>query len=85
VRRTQLYLDDHVWKELHSLARAKKTTISELVRAAVRDRYMGNLEKPAEAMRGLVGIRGDLACAINSVECVQRLRKGSRLERLHGK
>ena len=45
MRRTQLYLDDQLWGALHARARTEKTTVSELVRQAVRERYLGDREQ----------------------------------------
>lgn len=61
MRRTQLYLDDHLWGALRSRAQREKTTISELVRQAVRERYIGNLERRKAAMQSFVGIRKRIA------------------------
>ena len=85
VRRTQLYLDDELWEALHARARSRKTTVSELVREAVRERYMGGREERSRAMRQFVGIRGTSAQDVEAVEYVRNLRRGGRLERLHGK
>ena len=41
MRRTQMYLEDDLWSALHARARAEKTTVSELVRNAIRERYLG--------------------------------------------
>jgi hypothetical protein len=56
--------------------------MSELVRQAVRERYLGNHEQRAAAMRGLVGIRKSSAQERDSSDEVRQLRRGSRLERL---
>ena len=80
VRRTQLYLDEQLWDALHARARDAGTTISELVRQAVRERYLGNLDKRREAMQRFVGIRAP--GAVGAVEEVRNLRRGSRLDRL---
>jgi Arc/MetJ family transcription regulator len=85
VRRTQLYLDDHLWNALHARARSRKTTISALVREAVRERYSGKREEQEKASQEFVGVRKDRVEAANSVEYVRSLRRGGRLERLHGK
>ena len=81
MRRTQLYLDDQLWGALHARAQSEKTSVSELVRQAVRERYLGDLDRRRAAMQSVVGIRkakgDDDAC-----EEVRRLRQGSRLERL---
>jgi len=85
MRRTQLYLDDHLWNALHARARSRKTTVSELVREAVRERYLGRQDEQAKAMREFVGIRKGSSEAVDAVEYVRELRRSSRLERLGGK
>lgn len=82
MRRTQLYLDDQLWGALHARARSEKTTISELVRIAVRERYLGNREQRGAAMQGFVGIRKSRSQPGDASEEVRELRKGSRLDRL---
>lgn len=85
MRRTQLYLDDHLWNALHARARSRKTSISELVRDAVRDRYLGKREEQAKAMQEFVGIRKNRAQSIDAVEYIRGLRRGDRLDRLNEK
>lgn len=82
VRRTQLYLDDQLWGALHARARRERTTVSELVRQALRDRYIGDREQRTVAMQGFVGIRRSRAKSEDGNEEVRRLRHGSRLDRL---
>ncbi len=82
MRRTQLYLDDDLWEVLHTRARREGTTISDLVRQAARERYLGNLEKRREAMQALIGISRDRPEFSDSVRYVRRLRRGSRTERV---
>ena len=82
VRRTQLYLDDDLWRELHARAKTAKTTISELVREAVRERYAGNFEERKKAMRDVVGIWRDRKDIGSAEAYVRTLRKGTRLDRL---
>lgn len=81
MRRTQLYLDDELWNALHARAKSTGTTISELVRTAVREQYLGNLEERRKAMRALVGSRKDRSEFEDSEAYVRDLRRGSRLER----
>jgi hypothetical protein len=78
MRRTQLYLDDDLWKALHARARSRKTTISDLVREAVRNQYLGKRDERAKAMQDFVGIRKDLSYTIDAVKYVRSLRRGSR-------
>lgn len=85
MRRTQLYLDEHLWNALHARARQQRTTVSELVREAVRDRYLGDLDERRKAMQAFVGIRQESSHEPDAAEFVRRLRRGSRLDRLNAK
>jgi hypothetical protein len=82
MRRTQLYLDDQLWGALHARAQSEKTTVSELVRQAVRERYLGNLDRRREAMQSFVGIREPHGEDRDARMEVRSLRRGSRLDRL---
>lgn len=81
MRRTQLFLDEQLWGALHARARTEKTTISELVRQAARERYLGRQDARIAAMQSFVGIRKSRARATDSSEEVRELRRGSRLDR----
>ncbi len=83
MRRTQLYLDEDLWNALHARARRQGTTISNLVRQAVRERYLGNLDERREAMEAIVGIWKDRTDLPDSTEeYVRSLRHDTRSERL---
>ena len=83
MRRTQLYLDDDLWNALHVRARKEGTTISDLVRRAARERYLGSLDERREAMLAFVGTRKDRKdLPESSEEYVRSLRRDNRLERL---
>jgi len=83
MRRTQLYLDDDLWNALHTRARREGTTISDLVRQAARERYLGNLDERREAMEAIVGIWKDRTDLPDSTEeYVRSLRRDTRIERL---
>lgn len=82
MKRTQLYLEDDVWKALHVRSRMSGVSISELVRQAIRDRYLSPATQKREAMQAFAGIRKDLP-QIEDVETyVRGLRHGKRLDRL---
>jgi metal-responsive CopG/Arc/MetJ family transcriptional regulator len=83
MRRTQLYLDDHLWKALHARARTQKTTISELVRQAARERYLGRRDEQRKAMQEFVGSRNRRSDSVDSDQYIRDLRKGDRVDRLH--
>ena len=82
MRRTQLYLDDELWDALHARARHDHTTVSELMREAAREFYLGNRDQRARAMQEFIGIRKRTAQEPDAVEYVRRLRRGTRLDRL---
>lgn len=82
MKRTQLYLNEDIWKALHIRARQRKTSISELVRQAVREKYGRSAADRREAMQALVGIWKDRQDLADSEQYVRRLRKGKRLRRI---
>jgi len=84
MRRTQLYLDDSLWETLHLRARRSGTTISALVRDAVRERYLGSLEERRTAMQAVVGLWQDRKETADSTAYIRGLRRGTRLKRLRG-
>ncbi len=82
MKRTQLYLHEDIWKALHIRSRQQRTTISELVRQAVREKYGSSPASRRQAMQAIVGLwknRKDLPA---SETYVRLLRKGKRLRRL---
>lgn len=85
MRRVQLYLDDDLWSALHAQARREGTSISDLVRQAARERYLGKLDERRQAMADFVGIRKDLGETVDSTNYVRSLRRGKRMQRLKNK
>jgi hypothetical protein len=81
MRRTQLYLEEDLWAALHAKARLEGATVSELVRVAVRERYLGNLEERKQAMLGIIGLWKDRDDLEDTETMVRRLRGGTRLKR----
>ena len=87
MRRTQLYLDDHLWNALHTRAKTRKTTVSELVREAVRERYLGSRDEQRKAMQEFVGTRQERSGPRERIEndpvkYVRSLRRSDRLDRI---
>jgi metal-responsive CopG/Arc/MetJ family transcriptional regulator len=82
MRRTQLYFDDHLWNVLRVRARDQKTSISELVREAVRNRYLAKRDERRKAMQEFVGSSSDRSQPVEAMEYVRSLRRGNRLGRL---
>jgi hypothetical protein len=79
MKRTQLYLDEDIWKTLHIHSRQQRTSISELVRQALRDRYGSSPVNRSRAMQALVGLRGDRNDLSDTGKYIRQLRKGKRL------
>jgi hypothetical protein len=82
MKRTQLYLHEDIWKALHVQSRQQGTSISELVRQAVRDKYGSSPARRRQAMQALVGIWKDREDLPDSTTYVRRLRRGKRLRRI---
>lgn len=56
MRRTQLYLEDDLWHALKLRARQSGSSMSALVRKAVRDAYIGTPVDRKAAMLGIIGL-----------------------------
>lgn len=82
MKRTQLYLDEEVARILDTLSRQQGTTVSELVRTSLRERYMPgrDLDKVSLA-RELSGIWRRPKDLKEIDKAVRQLRRGSRLKR----
>ena len=83
MKRTQLYLDEEMARTLAALSRQKATTISELVRESVQEKYMSRKEidkvSLAQQLSGVWRSRKELK---EIDRTIRRLRKGTRLKRL---
>lgn len=82
MRRTQLYLDNHLWSALSVRARREKTTVSALVRQAIRERYLGDHEQRRAAMHQFVGVRKGACSDMDATDELRLLRRGSRPDTL---
>ena len=82
MRRTQLYIDEELWGTLRIRSQQAGTSVSELVRQAVREKYSTGLAGRQQAMRAFAGIWKDRSDLADSQAYLRALRKGSRLKRL---
>jgi hypothetical protein len=82
VRRTQLYIEDDLWKVLQIRSRESGSTISELVRQALRERYFSRSVERGRSMRAIIGIRKDRPEINDPESYIRKLRGGTRLSRL---
>jgi hypothetical protein len=81
VKRTQLCLDDDLWQNLHVRARISGTTISELARIALREKYGVDIERRKAAFEAVKGLLADRTDIGDTHKYVRKLRRGTRLER----
>jgi Arc/MetJ family transcription regulator len=82
MRRTQIYLDDDLWTALHERAELEKTSISDLLRKAARERYQYTPEQRRADMLAAVGVWKNRTDLPDTETYVRNLRKGTRLQRL---
>jgi len=82
VKRTQLYIEDDVWKVLAIRAKQSHSTISELVRQALREKYLNGMSNRKEALLAAVGLWKDRSDIPDGETYVRRLRKDHRLARI---
>lgn len=82
MRRTQLYLEDDTWKVLEVLARQSRRSVSDLVRTAIRERYLQGAAHRKAAMQAVVGLWSGRAGLPETETYVRRLRRDTRIERL---
>jgi len=82
MKRTQLYLDEEMARTLAALSRQKGTTVSDLVRESVRDKYMSRKEMDKVSLaRQLSGIWRNRKDLRDIEGTIRRLRRGTRLRR----
>jgi len=81
MRRTQLYLDDHLWKLVHTRAKQSGVTVSELLRDALRARYCDERINRQTAFESAIGLWKDRNDLPTTDDYVRQLRRGSRLRR----
>lgn len=78
MKRTQLYLEDDVWNALRIRSRKERTTVSELVRRAVREHYLIAGEDRRAALMGIVGMWKDRREMRDPVAYIRSLRQDRR-------
>ena len=69
-------------KVLRVKAKQSSSTVSELVRRAVREKYLANTSERKEALLGAVGLWKDRTDLPDTHKYVRRLREDNRLKRI---
>ncbi|MFC5864695.1 ribbon-helix-helix protein, CopG family [Acidicapsa dinghuensis] len=59
MRKIQITLDDDLWNALKTRAKAEKTSVSGLLRIAVKEKYLNSFERRKVAMEAIVGLWKD--------------------------
>ncbi len=80
--RTQIYLDADLLKVLKTIAKRRRSTVSDLVRDALREKYLEHRPDRAQILLSAVGAWGDRKDLGDSTAHVRGLRKGTRAGRL---
>lgn len=82
MKRTQLYIEEDIFKTLQDISHEQMVSISELVRTAIRRVYMK--ERPADAdviLKKAAGIWKDRKDILSTEEYVREMRRDTRRER----
>lgn len=82
MHRTQLYLEDSLWKTLQVRAKHDRCTISELVRQALREKFLNNTDQRREALLSAVGIWKNRSDLPETEAYIRGLRKSKRSKRM---
>lgn len=83
MRRMEVYLDEGLWSTLRERAQREETSVSQLLRRAVRERYASGFEERRVAMQALVGLWSDREDIPDAETYLSDLRKSDRIKRLH--
>ena len=81
MKRTQIYLEDSIYNTLKIISRTRRTTVSELVRQAIRIVYKDQKQNKTEKFGNACGIWAKRNDSKHPSKYVGSLRKGRRLER----
>ncbi len=82
MKRVQIYVEDDLWKLLQILARQSRSTISDLVRKAVREKYCASPSERARIFHSVIGLWKDRRDLPPTARYLRGLRKGRRLKEL---
>jgi hypothetical protein len=77
-------MEEDVWKVLEITAHEQRRSISDLVRQAVREKYLSSPSRKSQVLKSIVGLWRDRDDLGDTEAYVRKLRKGERLSRLHG-
>ncbi len=83
MKRTQIYLEDSIYNVLKVISRTRRTTVSELVRQAIRIVYKDQKQNKIEKFDNACGIWAERNDFMHPSKYVRSLRKGKRLERFN--
>ncbi len=82
MKRTQIYLDEPLWRDLKNRARQRGITVSDLIRQSLKLLYPTPVGERRKAMEALVGIWRDRTDLPETEEYVRAMRRDTRAKRL---
>lgn len=76
-KRTQILFDENIWKKLTQLARAQTTSVGQLIREAVKEKYLKEADfvRQRETLEEIERIRPRLAQKIDYKALINYGRK----------
>lgn len=84
MHRTQIYIDDDLWAILQARACKDRTSVSQLIRTAARERFAIDYAERAAAMQAFVGLRRDRSEFDDVDSYIRNLRDDRRSRALRG-
>ena len=75
-------MDEDLLKVLKTIAKQRRSTVSDLIRSTLRDKYLDHRADRAQILLSAVGAWGDREDLGESTAYVRGLRKGPRAARL---
>lgn len=78
MKRTQLYIDEHLWTMLELRANRDGTSVSEAVRRILRQELESDSEDRKKAMLGVIGLWKDRDDLPDTATYVRSLRQSPR-------
>jgi hypothetical protein len=59
-RRAQILMEPEEYRRLEEIARERRVSVAELIRSAVRERYLVRRETPSKAVAGILDMEVEL-------------------------
>lgn len=85
MKRTQIYIEDDIFKELEIVSKEQMVSISKLIRDAINKMYAKGIPANAEAtLKKAAGIWKERKDIVSAEDYVRKMRRDTRQKRLGG-